>query len=190
MRKNMMNDELQLFQAMVRSFVKNEINRQIISKSVLAQALKGILPLNVAPSTLDDPLYRSVESAKSLVRLIIGKAIETCGKAVMGKQQLQEALADMMTDIFTVESALVRIRQTSNHESTEKIGAVLVTEKMGALIQSAKQCLIHIYGGSIPENISQEFEKLTPSIEINEDTFALKKEIAIQAIKANTYPFS
>jgi alkylation response protein AidB-like acyl-CoA dehydrogenase len=124
-----------------------------------------------------------------LVGLIISQAIEKFGKAVMGEQQLQEALADMMTDIFTAESVLVRIRQTPINESAFKIGTVFVSEKMGKMVQSAKQCLLYIHGGEIPEEIYAEYEQLIILLNLSEDIYLLKEEIATHVIYNNSYPF-
>ncbi|MBT4069234.1 MAG: acyl-CoA/acyl-ACP dehydrogenase [Candidatus Marinimicrobia bacterium] len=124
-----------------------------------------------------------------MVGLIISQAIEKFGKAVMGEQQLQEALADMMTDIFTAESVLVRIRQTPINESAFKIGTVFVSEKMGKMVQSAKQCLLYIHGGEIPEEIYAEYEQLIILLNLSEDIYLLKEEIATHVIYNNSYPF-
>ena len=124
-----------------------------------------------------------------MVGLIISQAIEKFGKAVMGEQQLQEALADMMTDIFTAESVLVRIRQTPINESAFKIGTVFVSEKMGKMVQSAKQCLLYIHGGEIPEEIYAEYDQLIILLNLSEDIYLLKEEIATHVIYNNSYPF-
>ena len=124
-----------------------------------------------------------------MVGLIISQAIEKFGKAVMGEQQLQEALADMMTDIFTAESVLVRIRQTPINESAFKIGTVFVSEKMGKMVQSAKQCLLYIHGGEILEEIYAEYEQLIILLNLSEDIYLLKEEIATHVIYNNSYPF-
>ncbi|MBT3763256.1 MAG: hypothetical protein HOF82_04910 [Candidatus Marinimicrobia bacterium] len=108
---------------------------------------------------------------------------------MMGEQQLQEALADMMTDIFTAESVLVRIRQTPINESAFKIGTVFVSEKMGKMVQSAKQCLLYIHGGEIPEEIYAEYEQLIILLNLSEDIYLLKEEIATHVIYNNSYPF-
>ena len=103
----------------------NEINRLIISGWILKSAVSGKLPLLPAIKSLMDevmagpapkedregPLageFDMLASAKKLTLFAAGVATQRYSTALADEQEVMAALADCITEVFTMESTLLR----------------------------------------------------------------------------------
>src|SRR6185312_3190986 len=110
----------------------NEINRLIISGFVMKRAMEGRLPLLPAIKALmdeltatpsfssaeapEDPLSREekmLANAKKLFLFASGGASRKYLKALADQQDIMAALADMVLEIYALDSALARARKLS-----------------------------------------------------------------------------
>ncbi|MDX2005047.1 MAG: acyl-CoA dehydrogenase family protein [Meiothermus sp.] len=101
----------------------NEINRLLIPGMLLRRAMKGELPLFDAAMKLqkellepsfdeiEDPEMHQLENLKKLALAVLGLAALKYGKKVEEEQEVMAVAADLLTDIYTIESALLRARK-------------------------------------------------------------------------------
>lgn len=102
----------------------NEINRLLITGLLLRRAAKGELPLLQAtkkvlsdllsfpePTGATGPLAeerRIVEDAKKATLMVAGLAVQKYGERLADEQELVMALSDMATEVYAMESGVVR----------------------------------------------------------------------------------
>jgi butyryl-CoA dehydrogenase len=109
----------------------NEINRLIITGWLMKRAMAGQLPLMAAIKKLmdevleppsfedasdhsDDPLYREAQmlaSAKKLALFTAGAASQKYMNALADQQEVMADLADIIIQVYALESALLRARK-------------------------------------------------------------------------------
>ncbi|HUY82201.1 MAG TPA: acyl-CoA dehydrogenase family protein [Acidobacteriaceae bacterium] len=111
----------------------NEINRLIIAGFVMKRAMTGQLPLLpaikslmdelLAPTSLssdenaDDPLVREARmlaNGKKLFLFAAGAASQKYMAGLADEQEIMAALADMIMEIYALDSALVRARKLTS----------------------------------------------------------------------------
>jgi alkylation response protein AidB-like acyl-CoA dehydrogenase len=105
----------------------NEINRMLIPGILIRRALKGDIPLIAAARKLQDEVMspslpgvsfaeddwlaeelRIVTSLKKVALMILGTAMQTYGAKLNDEQEVLSYAADIMTDTFAAESAVLR----------------------------------------------------------------------------------
>lgn len=104
----------------------NEINRLIVSRSLLRKAINGEFPLIPAAEQLaqeilspasnlpeqgSDPLsaqHKAVEGAKKLFLLISGAVLQKYKDDLDSEQEILRILADLIIEIYAMESGLLR----------------------------------------------------------------------------------
>jgi alkylation response protein AidB-like acyl-CoA dehydrogenase len=142
----------------------NEINRLIISGWLMKRALKGALPLLPAIKALTDemmepPSFEEEDAADVFAReakilanlrkiflLASGVAFQRFTDAMQDQQEVMADLADSISAIFGLESALLRARKMAG--SPGKAAAVAATmtavfadESMGTVEQAARRVI-------------------------------------------------
>ncbi len=115
----------------------NEINRMLIPGMILRKSMKGELPLQaeamkafeslMTPSfeELDDSVLFAAEKAllknlKTLFLILAGTAVQKYMDKLADEQELLLAAADMVIQIFAIESAVLRAEKAFASASTEK----------------------------------------------------------------------
>jgi len=109
----------------------NEINRLLITGMLLRRAQRGRLPLLAAfgsaaeetpppeaPSPGSEPLAdqrRQVEMAKKACLFVAGLAVRKYGEALQAHQEVLARIADLVIEIFAMESGLLRALRTLDH---------------------------------------------------------------------------
>ena len=87
----------------------NEINRIAAVTMLLRRARKGRLPLSDAVKALDlTPDSNSLINAKKVALLMFGSAYEAYGGEIEAQQEVTARIADVLTDIFAMESTQLR----------------------------------------------------------------------------------
>ncbi len=101
----------------------NEINRLLIPGMMLRRAMKGELPLFDAAMKLQkellEPNFDEIEDAemhqleglKKLALAVLGLAAMKYSKRVEEEQEVMAVAADILTDVYAAESALLRARK-------------------------------------------------------------------------------
>jgi alkylation response protein AidB-like acyl-CoA dehydrogenase len=188
----------------------NEINRLLIPGTLMKKALKGDLPLLrkaralqgelLQPMPLpsfDEPLSKEtyrIQQAKKTFLAVGALAVQKYGLALEQQQEVLSLLADMMIQIFAMESANLRARKMLQRESgsvsakTEtavQMTVVFVQEAMDRIERYAKTALSALEQGDALQTQLSILKKLMRAPLA--DTVALKRSIAARVIRSEQY---
>ncbi len=186
----------------------NEINRLVIVDTIMRAAMKGELPLLEVIKGLAEELmtYRpsmSVEEgileeekkmvamAKKIALLAAGAATQKYMEKLAGEQEIVALIADMIIEIFAMESALLRALKKLQKEGEEKakihIAAtrVYINDAFPQLDLMARQILAAVAEGEEFRTQLMGLKKFTRYTPIN--TIALRREIAESVIPVARY---
>ena len=190
----------------------NEINRLIITGWLMKRAATGKLPLLGAikrvmdeamqPPSLDGasesgaPLARETAALAAVRRLALfaaGVASQRFMTDLQDQQEVMADLADMITQIYALESALLRARKLAEAgRNTASFAAamtgLLADEAIAAAEQCARRVLAACAQGDMLRTqlaILRRLAKYTPA-----DTVALSRTVAQACIAADKYPLS
>jgi alkylation response protein AidB-like acyl-CoA dehydrogenase len=186
----------------------NEINRLIITGWLMKRALKGQLPLLGAIKKLMDEvmqppsfdsasetgelLAREAEvltAAKKIVLFAAGAASQRFMAALEEQQEVMADLADMIAQVYALESALLRARKLAGKAAAEVAAAMtglLAEETMALAEQAARRVLAASAEGDLLRTqlaILKRLARYTPA-----DTVALSRAVARQCIQLERYP--
>ncbi|HEY4379350.1 MAG TPA: acyl-CoA dehydrogenase family protein [Acidobacteriaceae bacterium] len=186
----------------------NEINRLIISGWILKSAVTGKLALMPAIKTLMDevmagpvakddregPLaaeFDLLAAAKKLTLFAAGVATQKYNTALADEQEIMAALADCITEVFTMESALLRAQKIAakgpgGSSSIAVTLARLYTAKAIDTIElAARKVVAAAAEGDMLRTqmaILRRLAKHDPA-----DTIALRREVAAHVVKSGKY---
>jgi butyryl-CoA dehydrogenase len=188
----------------------NEINRLIITGWLMKRAQKGQLPLLAAIKKLMDevmqpPSFDSggdtgellaheaevLAASKKLALFAAGVASQRFMAALEEQQEVMADLADMIAQVYALESALLRARKlAANRKASAAVAAamtaLLAEETMALAEQAARRVLAACAEGDLLRTqlaILRRLAKYTPT-----DTVALSRAVARQAILLERYP--
>jgi len=188
----------------------NEINRLIITGWLMKRALSGDLPLLAAIKTLMDEvtqppsLDRSVDMGEALAResellaalkkialFAAGVASQRFMAALQEQQEVMADLADIITQVFALESALLRARKLGRSgKHSAKVAAdmtgLLADESVAMAEQAAKRVLAACGEGDMLRTqlaILRRLARFTPA-----DSVGLSRAVARECIQAGKYP--
>ncbi len=188
----------------------NEINRLIITGWLMKRALAGELPLMAAIKSLMDevmkpPSFDSAEDTgevlareaaildaiKKIGLFAAGVASQRYMAALQDQQEVMADLADIITQVFALESALLRARKlAAAGKSTAAVAAamtsLLAEESLSMAEQTARRVLAACGEGDILRTqlaILRRLSRFTPV-----DSVALSQTIAKQCVQLERYP--
>ena len=194
----------------------NEINRLIITGWLMKRALKGQLPLLPAmkkimdevmqPPSFDSDgeegelLAREAEvlaGAKKIALFAAGVASQRFMAALEQEQEVMADLADMIAQVYALESALLRARKLAGQGSGVRgqgsaagvaaaMTGLLADETMALAEQATRRVLAACGEGDMLRTqlaILRRLAKFTPG-----DAVALSRAVARQAIQLERYP--
>jgi butyryl-CoA dehydrogenase len=189
----------------------NEINRLIITGWLMKRAMAGQLPLLgaikklmdevTAPPSFDtgadtgEPLAREAEAltaAKKIALFASGVASQRFMTALQEQQEVMADLADILMQVYALESALLRARKLAEggRGQTEVAGAMtglLAEEAMGVAERAARRVLAASAEGDLLRTqlaILRRLARLTPA-----DAVILSRTVARHCVQAERYPF-
>jgi butyryl-CoA dehydrogenase len=188
----------------------NEINRLIITGWLMKRALSGQLPLLGAIKKLMDEvtqppsfdagtdagevLAREGEALTAVKKMALFAAGVASQRFMTGLQEQQEVmadLADMITQVYALESALLRARKMaeSGHGAAEAATAMtglLADESLGVAEQAARRVLAACGEGDMLRTqlaILRRLARFTPG-----DAVGMSRVVARHAIELERYP--
>ncbi len=188
----------------------NEINRLIITGWMMKRALSGKLPLLAAikrvmdevmqPSSLDgaassgEPLMREAEVLTKTRKITLFAAGVASQRFMTGLEEQQEIvadLADMISQVYALESALLRARKlaAAGRNSAEPAAAMtglLADETMALAEQASRRVLAACGEGDALMTqlaILRRLARFTPA-----DPVALSRTVVKHAIALERYP--
>ena len=188
----------------------NEINRMIITGWLLKRAQSGQLPLMGAIKSLMDevmqpPSFESAEDTgdsfareteiltaiRKMGLFAAGVASQRYMTAMQDQQEIMADLADVITQVFALESSLLRARKlaASGKSSAEVAAAMtrlLADESMGMAEQAVRRVLAACGEGDMLRTqlaILRRLARHTPA-----DSVQLSRTIARQCVQLERYP--
>jgi len=182
----------------------SEINRLTIANQILNDFKKGDLPLLDAPKEegeriegiqgKEGPLQSErtmVVRAKKIFLLGFDAAVEKFGDSLQDEQEISGLLADIIIEIFAMESAFLRTLKRIAKEGEEKIrtpiatAIVYINDSLTKISIMARQILVRSCEKKL---LTSQLAALTGLTEcIPTDTIALRRQIAESIILAGRY---
>jgi alkylation response protein AidB-like acyl-CoA dehydrogenase len=190
----------------------NEINRLIITGWLMKRAMSGQLPLLAAikklmdevtqPPSFDsgsdtaDPLAREADllaAAKKIALFAAGVASQRYMTALQEQQEVMADLADIIIEVYALESALLRARKLelaapggASAKTTGNMTSLLADHTISFAEQAARRVLAACAEGDLLRThlaILRRLAKFTPA-----DTVALSRAVARHCIQMERYP--
>jgi butyryl-CoA dehydrogenase len=188
----------------------NEINRMIITGWLMKRALSGQLPLLGAIRKLMDevtqppsfdtgadanhPLARESEMLAALKKIALfaaGVASQRFMTALQDQQEVMADLADIIMQVYALESALLRARKLAeagrnSAEVASAITGLLADETVGLSEQAARRVLAACAEGDLLRTqlaILRRLARFTPA-----DAVGLSRVVARHCIQMERYP--
>ena len=189
----------------------NEINRLIITGWMMKRAMNGQLPLLKAikqvmdeiteppsfdgGSDMSEVLGREsaiLASARKITLFAAGVASQRFNTGLQDQQEIMADLADMIAQVYVLESALLRARKIaearrSSAEVAVAMTALLAEETMALAEQATRRVLAACAEGDMLRTqlaILRRLARSTPA-----DTVELSRTVARHCIQAEKYPF-
>jgi alkylation response protein AidB-like acyl-CoA dehydrogenase len=190
----------------------NEINRMLIPGMLMRRALKGELPIIAAAKRLQDELLspsmptasfgdggvleeetKAVRTFKKVALMVLGTAMQTYGTKLTDEQEVLSYIADIITDAYAAESAVLRARdaaasghrQASLHEDAAR---VFVNDAAQRIEASAKSALAAMSEGDTLRTLMAALRRLLKVTPAN--TVALRRRLAEATTAKGSYIFS
>ncbi|MFP5237188.1 MAG: acyl-CoA dehydrogenase family protein [Acidobacteriota bacterium] len=188
----------------------NEINRLIITGWLMKRAMKGQLPLMSAIKSLMDEVMQppSFDSAadegeafahetqtlaavRKLALFAAGVATQRYMTALEEQQEIMADLADIIAQVYALESSLLRARKLhATGKSSAKVAAAMTAMIAEEALTTAEQCARRIVAASAEGDMLRtqlamlrRLAKSTPA-----DSVALSRNVAQHCIAAEKYP--
>lgn len=161
----------------------NEINRLIVTSTFLKKAVKGQLPLFEKAKALQEelmmlmpeepgsePLEQEkyiVRQAKKIALLTAGLAAQKYGKEIEGEQEIMVNIADIVSALYALESAVLRTEKAIAADGAEKAAQKLLyteifaQEALQNIEAHAKESLIAMEEGDSLRMMLSVLRKLT-----------------------------
>lgn len=185
----------------------NEINRLLVPGTLLRKAMKGELPLlqhaqklqeellmmmpeEVGTDALDQEKYL-VKNAKKIALLAAGLAAQTYGTKLEAEQEVLVNIADIVSNVFAMESVVLRTEKAIAASGEEKAKQKLLytqiycQEAFDQIERDAKETLIAAIEGDNQRMMLSALRKLTRSTPYN--VIAKKREAAVKLIDVEKY---
>jgi butyryl-CoA dehydrogenase len=188
----------------------NEINRMIITGWMMKRAMSGQLPLMTAikrvmdevmePPSFDagtdtgEPLAREsavLAAVKKMALFTAGVASQKFMTALQDEQEVMADLADSISQIFALESALLRAQKLaeglkSSAEAAAAMTGLLADETMALTEQAARRVLAACAEGDMLRTqlaILRRLARFTPG-----DAVGMSRTVAKAALALERYP--
>lgn len=186
----------------------NEINRLLVPGTLLKRAITGELPLLVAAKAVSKDLLsgglgsveeglvwlaQMTQKAKKLFLMAAGLAAQNLGNDLKDNQYVLMGLAEMVLQIYTMESGVLRAQKvqemdvSEEHKAfVEKAATLGAFGAMNILEQHAKEVLCAVEKGDSLSTVLAGMRKLVRRP--NVDMIGLRQEIASLVIEKGKYP--
>jgi alkylation response protein AidB-like acyl-CoA dehydrogenase len=183
----------------------NEINRLIITGWLMKSAMSGKLALMPAIKQLMDevmagptpkedregPLaeeHNLLASAKKLALFAAGSATQKYMQRLADEQEVMGAIADMIIEVFAMESAILRAEKMATKSSAEIPVAMARIYAAGAMEKielAARKIIAAVAEGDMLRTQLTILRRLSKHDSI--DTISLRRQVAQHVIKAGKY---
>jgi len=189
----------------------NEINRLLIVQLLMKRALTSALPLIPATVKLADEILngpavdeeapegvlieeaRIVAGAKKVFLLAAGGAVQKHRDQLAGEQELVGALANMVMEIYAMESCLLRAQKAAAKSGANAAGAMVdaarafISDAAGRVEHEARRALAAVHEGDMLTTQMAVLRRFIKRAQV--DTIALRRPVAAAVQAADKYPF-
>jgi alkylation response protein AidB-like acyl-CoA dehydrogenase len=188
----------------------NEINRMLIVQMLMKRAMGGQLPLIPAAMKLADEILsgpsfeeapegvlaeesRIVANAKKMFLQAAGGAVQKFREKLADEQELVAALANIVMEIYAMESCLLRAQKAAAAKGESAASAMLDATRafIGDAIEraehEARRAVAAVHDGDILTTqmaVLKRFAKRSPV-----NTIALRRRVAAAVQARDRYPF-
>jgi alkylation response protein AidB-like acyl-CoA dehydrogenase len=188
----------------------NEINRMLIVQMLMKRAMGGQLPLIPAAMKLTDEILagpsfeespegvlaeesRVVGNAKKIFLQAAGGAVQKFREKLADEQELVAALANIVMEVYAMESCLLRAQKAAAAKSEEAsqtlidASRVFISDAMERVEHEARRAVAAVHDGDMLTTqmaVLKRFGK-RPAL----DTIALRRGIASAVQSQDRYPF-
>jgi alkylation response protein AidB-like acyl-CoA dehydrogenase len=186
----------------------NEINRLIITGFLLKRAMSGQLPLMPAIKKLMDEVLsgpsmgedlegslaeerKLVAGAKKLGLFVSGAATQKYMQAIQDQQEVMGAIADMVIEIYAMESAVLRAQKIVEHGGEAAAALpiamtrVYLSQAMEKIEAAAKKVIAAVADGDMLRTQLAILRRLAKHEPFN--TIELRQQIAQKMIERGKY---
>ncbi|EIJ80650.1 Long chain acyl-CoA dehydrogenase [Bacillus methanolicus PB1] len=185
----------------------NEINRLLVPGTFLRKAMRGELPLLQKAQAIqeklimlmpeepgDEPLAQEkylVKNAKKIGLLAAGLAVQKYGKALEIEQEILVNIADIISNVYAMESAVLRtekaIEKFGMEKSKQKLlyTQIFCQEAFDEIEHHAKETIVAAEQGDTVRMLISALRKFTRHTPIN--VIAKKRDAADKIIEAERY---
>ena len=189
----------------------NEINRMLLVGMILKKAMKGELDImtpamKVASDLMSIPSFekadervlfevekKHIKKLKKTILMTAGKAAQHFAMEIEKEQEVLMNLADMVIDVYTAESAILRAEKLALKNGEEKAQHQIVMSKL-FLYSSIKNCqrcgeevILSFTEGDEQRMLLMGLKRFTKGYTINPKN--LRRNIADKLIEENRYCF-
>ena len=184
----------------------NEINRLLIPGMLARRAVKGELGIIPAAKALQDELLgppsmpasddqplaeerRAVESFKKIALMVFGVAMQTYGTKLADQQEILTYTADILIDVYSAESALLRAMSATGARASLHADAArtFVNDAAARIETAARQALAVMTSGDTLRTMLAGLRRLAKFVPI--DTVTLRRRLADEAVARGGYIF-
>src|SRR5215471_6354020 len=185
----------------------NEINRLLIPGMLAKRAVKGELGIIAAARALQDELLgppsmpstddtsfaeerRALEALKKTALMVFGVAMQTYGTKLGDQQEVLMYIADLLIDVYTVESALLRATaaQSGSRAPLHSDAARILLNDAAARVEiTARQALAVMTAGDTLRTMLAGLRRLSKFVPL--DTVTLRRRLADAAVAQSGYIF-
>jgi butyryl-CoA dehydrogenase len=189
----------------------NEINRMLIIQMLMKRAMAGQLPLISAATKLADEILagpsfeeapegvlaeeaRVVANAKKIFLQAAGGAVQKYREKLADEQELVAALANIVMEIYAMESCLLRAQKAAAAKGEAASAAmidatrVFIVDAADRVDHEAKRALAAVHEGDMLITqlaVLKRFGKRPPAL----NTIALRRRVAAAVQAQDRYPF-
>jgi alkylation response protein AidB-like acyl-CoA dehydrogenase len=189
----------------------NEINRMLIPGMLMKRAMKGKLPLLAAAQKLMEEVMspsmpsfdedettlaaemKLVQNAKKVALMVAGTAAQKYMMALSEQQEVLIGIADVVIDIFAMETAVLRAQKmaaTKGEETSARyidMARVFCNDAIERIETNAKNTLAAMSEGDELRTLLAALRRFTKHTPIN--AVVARQRIADVLIKANKYVY-
>jgi alkylation response protein AidB-like acyl-CoA dehydrogenase len=185
----------------------NEINRLIVPGTYMRKAMKGELPLLQKAQSLQEELMMLmpeevgdgvlekekylVRNAKKIALMVAGLATQKFGPKLEKEQEILVNIADIVSNVYAMESALLRTEKAIQKSGVEKnkqkvlYTEIFCQEAFNEIEAHAKETIVAVEQGDTLRMMLSALRKLTRHTPTN--VIAKKREAAAALIEAERY---
>jgi alkylation response protein AidB-like acyl-CoA dehydrogenase len=191
----------------------NEINRMLIVQMLMKRAMTGGLPLIPAALKLQSELttmpalgtaetgpaaeeIRCVEQAKKAFLLGAGTAVQKFGEKLGEQQEVMAALANVVMDVYAMESCVLRSRKAAAREGSGASAItsaladatrIFVHDAMDRVEKNTRTALAGTAEGDTLRTLLAALRRFAKHEPLN--TIALRRRVATAVLAGDRYPF-